>query len=209
MDKPEISFDEIAQEIFYPIYEEIANSVIEITNVNSGRLLDVGCGGGHVGFAVMDKGNFDSCTFADINEQTTQLIKKRGEERGFANKVTSVITDVHNLPFDDNSFDLVVSRGSMPFWDDQIKAFSEIYRVLDENGCAFIGCGLGSCKLQKQIKDEMKSRGLYGNMTKVKENSKALTNEEYQDFFKKIGCEYTIIDDEENGRWFVYKKIKK
>ncbi|MEG1447811.1 MAG: class I SAM-dependent methyltransferase [Oscillospiraceae bacterium] len=208
MDKSEITFDEIAEKIFYPIYEEIANSVINKTKIKSGKLLDIGCGGGHVGFAVLEKGNFDSCTFADINPKSQELVTKRGEGRGLSEKISFVVADVHQLPFGDNQFDLVVSRGSIPFWDDQIKAFSEIYRVLAVNGCAYVGCGLGNSKLQKEIKDKMKERGLLNNMKKVKENSKALSNDEYEKFFKEIGCEYSIIDDDENGRWFVFKKLK-
>jgi hypothetical protein len=38
---------------------------------------------------------------------------------------------------------LVVSRGSLWFWDDQVKGPQEIYRVLKPGGVAFVGGGLG------------------------------------------------------------------
>ena len=51
--------------------------------------------------------------------------------------------DVHALPFRDNSFDLVISRGSIFFWRDQSTALREIVRVLKPGGYAFIGGGYG------------------------------------------------------------------
>jgi len=48
------------------------------------------------------------------------------------------------MPFPDNSVDLVVSHGSIFFWDDQVKGLQEIYRVLRPGGRAMIGGGAGS-----------------------------------------------------------------
>jgi len=48
------------------------------------------------------------------------------------------------MPFPDNSVDLVVSHGSIFFWDDQVKGLQEVYRVLRPGGKAMIGGGVGS-----------------------------------------------------------------
>ena len=53
-----------------------------------------------------------------------------------------MLNDAESMPFEDNFADLIVSRGSMFFWNDQTKVFKEIYRVLKPNGMAYIGCGL-------------------------------------------------------------------
>jgi len=75
-------------------------------------------------------------------------------------RISAIQADVHNLPFRPDSLNLIVSRGSIPFWKDRIKAFKEIYRVLAANGVAFIGGGLPKNlpeklrkNLEKRIKD--------------------------------------------------------
>ena len=47
------------------------------------------------------------------------------------------------MPFADKSFELVVSRGSFPFWEDKVGGFREVYRVLKPGGIGFIGGGFG------------------------------------------------------------------
>ena len=46
---PDFEFDDIAENIFLPIYEVIATDLLEETGVVSGQMLDIGCGGGHLG----------------------------------------------------------------------------------------------------------------------------------------------------------------
>ena len=207
MEEKEMSYDEIAENIYFPVFPELADLIISETGIKEGKLLDVGCGGGHVGFAVMDKGSFDDCTFVDIKNETREQVLDRSIKRGYEGKARHVVSSVEELPFEKESFDLAVSRGSMPFWEDQRKAFGEIFRVIKKGGYMFIGCGLGSPAIRSKIKAKMQELGYYKNIQRVKENSKALSNEEYMEFFKDKPCELKIIDNEEQGRWFIIKKL--
>lgn len=47
--------------------------------------------------------------------------------------------DIHDLRFDEGSFDLVAGVGPVLVWGDQAKAMQEIYRVLDEGGAGYVG----------------------------------------------------------------------
>ena len=47
--------------------------------------------------------------------------------------------DVGNLPFEDNSFDIILSMNGIHAFPDKDKAFNEINRVLKKGGY-FIGC---------------------------------------------------------------------
>jgi SAM-dependent methyltransferase len=62
-------------------------------------------------------------------EQVERLVM----ERGIQNVVTRQ-GDVENLPFDDASFDTVVSRYSAHHWPNPAKALSEFRRVLKPDG---------------------------------------------------------------------------
>ena len=65
MKHPDYDYDEIADNIFFPIYDRIAEQIIDATDVRNGKMLDIGCGGGHLGFAVMEKTELEGY-FADI-----------------------------------------------------------------------------------------------------------------------------------------------
>ena len=68
-----------------------------------------------------------------------------------ATKVTGLRGQAEQITFADNSIDLVVSRGSVFFWEDMEKGISEVYRVLRPGGWAYIGGGFGT----KEILDEV------------------------------------------------------
>ena len=46
-----------------------------------------------------------------------------------------------DMPLEDGSVNFLVSRGSIPFWEDHVAAFREIFRVLSPGGAALVGCG--------------------------------------------------------------------
>jgi SAM-dependent methyltransferase len=58
--------------------------------------------------------------------------------------VVCVVARAEQLPLVDNYLDLVVSRGSIFFWDDPARGIREVHRVLRPGGCAMIGGGCGS-----------------------------------------------------------------
>ena len=194
-------YDKIAEGIFGPIYRDIAKVIIERTGVEKGDLLDLGCGGGHLGFAMDELGDY-TLNFSDIRDEALNIAKSRADEKGI--DASYIQSDVHELKMDDNSFDIVVSRGSMPFWEDQVKAFSEIYRVLRPGAWAYIGGGLGGAEHQERIRQIQKENG--GPDCFDRSKSKALSTESYINMFKKWGADYKIVENKDEGRWFMFRK---
>lgn len=52
--------------------------------------------------------------------------------------LADVKMDIHEMPFDDNSFDVVICNHVLEHVEDDIKALSEIYRVLKNGGWAIL-----------------------------------------------------------------------
>lgn len=204
MDERAYDYDIIADHIFAPIYPDIARAIVERTGIRAGRLLDVGCGAGHMGFAVMDLGDF-TADFCDISPRAVELARQRVPERGYAGAVTVHIADVHALPFPDRSFDLIISRGSIPFWDNQAKAITELYRVLKPAGLAYIGGGLGGKAHIERIR-KLADEKAFGFRTRSGGNSKWLSREEYIALFEQLGCSYQMIQNPDEGRWLIFGK---
>ncbi len=78
---------------------------------------------------------------ADINPHFFPYFYKQAQQRGYGHRVSAVFADACALPFRDNYADIIVSRGSFPFWQDKRRAFGEIYRVLKPGAVAYIGRG--------------------------------------------------------------------
>jgi ubiquinone/menaquinone biosynthesis C-methylase UbiE len=97
------------------------------------RLLDLGCGGGHVTFAVAP--HVCEVVAYDLAPAMLDVVAGAARERGFAN-VTTQQGVAENLPFADVSFDMVMSRYSAHHWRDFSAGLDEAARVLKPGGIA-------------------------------------------------------------------------
>lgn len=197
-------FDKIAQEVFFPIYAVIAEDIKKATGKIEGHLLDLGCGGGHLGLSVL-KATRMTAALVDRNPDAAAIAEKRAYEWGLAARTKVIVGDVQELPLKDASIDLAVSRGSVGFWEDEGKAFSEIYRVLAPGGMTYIGCGFGSNELKTVIFKKMKALN-----PGWPENLKGITNGyeagDYDKLLSRLGYKHEIIDDDAKGMWIIVRK---
>jgi ubiquinone/menaquinone biosynthesis C-methylase UbiE len=97
------------------------------------RLLDLGCGGGHVTFAVAP--HMREVVAYDLAPEMLDVVVRAARERGLAN-VTTQQGVAERLPFADASFDLVMSRYSAHHWGDFSAGLAEAARVLAPGGVA-------------------------------------------------------------------------
>lgn len=97
------------------------------------RLLDLGCGGGHVSFtAAPFCGQVTAC---DLSDGMLDAVAAEAGRRGLANIATRQGSAEH-LPFEDESFDMVVSRYSAHHWRSVAAGLGEARRVLKPRGRA-------------------------------------------------------------------------
>ena len=111
--------------------EDLAAMARIVAGASHARVLDLGCGGGHVSYAVAPQ--VHAVTAYDLSREMLDAVAAEAERRG----LTTIVTrqgSVEALPFADQSFDFVLSRYSAHHWADVPAALSEARRVLRPEG---------------------------------------------------------------------------
>ena len=98
------------------------------------RVLDVGSGAGTDSLvAAQMVGPDGHVTGIDMTPEMLAKARRAAAEMGATN-VEFVEADAERLPFDDESFDVVISNGVIDLIPDKDAVFSELYRVLAPGG---------------------------------------------------------------------------
>ncbi len=199
-------YDDIAEHIFKSIYGVIAEQIVARTRVHSGNLVDIGCGGGHLGFAVLQRTQLEGY-FIDIQPAAAAVCEERATALGLAHRAHITTGDVHALPYPDGFAHLIISRGSMGFWGEYEIAFAEIGRVLAHGGRTYIGSGLGNRETRLAINEKMRARDPDWPHS-IRRRQTHLPTEELRRIIAQTAptCELTVIESEDEGRWFLLSK---
>jgi len=93
------------------------------------RILDIGCGGGSTTLlAARRVGPTGSCVGVDISGPLIAVAQEKALSSGLGN-VTFVHADAQTHPFEPNTFDAVISRFGVMFFEDPVAAFANIRRA--------------------------------------------------------------------------------
>lgn len=101
------------------------------------KILDIGCGNGQLWLKNHNKIHSGlNIILGDLQEEMLNCAKRNLEN--FSHNFTYQIADVQDLPYSDDSFDIVIANHMMYHVQDINKGLSEIYRVLKKNGHVYM-----------------------------------------------------------------------
>ena len=191
--------DETSRTSFKEVYPLISHQIIGRCGIKEGICIDIGSGPGALAIAISKVTDLNIYSL-DIEEEMNKIAKKNIIDEKLHRRIFPVNGNVHKLPFTDDFADLIISRGSMFFWEDKETSFKEIYRVLKPGGWAYIGGGFGSKTLKNKIKQSTNnSRKEHNNIPKIsiKKLELTLNNSPIKN--------YQILNDN-SGLWVLFKK---
>ena len=128
-----IEFFEEVERLRYQI-QPFMRDLARFDGFRGKQLLEVGCGVGTDSLQFARGGAH--VTSVDLTPASVELTKRNFARAGLA--VEARVADAENLPFGDNTFDVVYSFGVLHHTPNTAKAIHEVYRVLKPGGKAII-----------------------------------------------------------------------
>ncbi|NLM17160.1 MAG: class I SAM-dependent methyltransferase [Candidatus Riflebacteria bacterium] len=194
-------YEKFAEEVLKPIFPWLVRDLMNRGgfSIKGKRVLDLGCGPGHISEALL-RHDPELVVGLDISEDMLQRAAKR------AKGAIMIEGDACSLPFIAETFDAVISRGSLFFWADLEAALKGVFKALKPGGIAFMGGGYGLSTPDSVIQEIERRFGL-----NQKKDIPKVSPEELKKLAQKISGtngEADIASAKGRGFWLVWKKFK-
>ena len=118
-----------AQELLDQMFKPLEDLLVEAVFAGSGRqVLDVGCGTGSTTLAVARLlGAKGSCIGIDISDPMLTAARARAGREG--TPASFIRANAQDYAFEPASFDMIISRFGVMFFDDSVRAFANLRRA--------------------------------------------------------------------------------
>jgi ubiquinone/menaquinone biosynthesis C-methylase UbiE len=131
-------------------YRRLADKTTSV--VQEGELLEIGPGPGYISIEIAKLLPKMEVIGLDISDTMIQIAKKNANEQALSERIEFRKGDASRMPFEDSSFDFVISSGSLHHWKKPAQVFNEIYRVL-KSDCRAMISDLRKDAPKEKIKD--------------------------------------------------------
>jgi len=113
-------------------------SVAKKWGIVTGKVLDLGTGTGLLAIALAKKIPDGEVIGLDLSDVALEVARKNLQEIEQPLRVSFEKGDAEDMPFEDGTFDLVVSSNTLHLIKNPVRMFNEIHRVLKSEGRFFL-----------------------------------------------------------------------
>jgi ubiquinone/menaquinone biosynthesis C-methylase UbiE len=103
-----------------------------------GRIIDVGCGSGATNLVLAGRFPHAEVVGIDLSNPLLELARDSAAKTTFRDRVTFKEADVHEIPYEDNAFDVAINTNMVHLVEQPLRMLDEIERVLVPGGHLFI-----------------------------------------------------------------------
>ena len=143
-------------------------SLLEIPQ--SGKILDVGCGGGYNVRRLLEKSAAAKVIGIDISEESVRKAKKINKDE-LGGRCEIIQGSAEKLPFEDEELELVTAFETVFFWKNIESSFSEIRRTLKSGGRLAVINNYGDPKIDWEKKVPCMTRHTAGEIKNLMEKA--------------------------------------
>ena len=186
-------------ETLHPGGFALTKRTAEIAALKPGmKVLDVSCGRGTQSiFYAKEYGA--EVTGLDLSEEMISVSYENAKNEGLEGKLTFKLGDSQDLPFEDNTFDVVINECAVGIPDDSQKVLDEMVRVAKNGGVIVIHESTWRKKLSDNEKEEFSER--YGTTP--------LEYDEWISMLQKAGVSEIITEFDKWSKPEMFWKIRK
>lgn len=111
------------------------NKVVKIVNEKNPKdILDIATGTGDLAISIAEKNKTAKVIGFDLSEGMLSYGRKKITKKGLDSNIKMIQGDAENMPFEDNTFDVVTVSFGVRNFENLEKGLIDIYRVLKPNG---------------------------------------------------------------------------
>ncbi len=138
LDMPELTMEELNESFRKRMweYKQFVKFLIKGVGIKDySKILEIGPGPGWITILLAKANPTLKITGLEISEDMIRVANENKENEGISDQIEFILGDAKNMSeIKDKTFDAVISHDSLHHWEDPIRVFNEIQRVLKENG---------------------------------------------------------------------------
>lgn len=119
------------------VWRKKAIQLIQKEQYNNPYILDIATGTADLAMEALAL-NPAKITGIDISEKMLEIASRKIKQKELDNRINLLLASAENLPFSNNTFDIITVGFGIRNTENLEKSLSEMYRVLKENGLAVI-----------------------------------------------------------------------
>jgi len=119
------------------LFQGFAESAVRM-GVTTGKVLDVGTGPGRIAIRIAKLNPAFSIDAIDLSKSMLSLAEQNAREQGIGDRIRFSLGDAKQIPFADQTFDLVVCHNMLHQLPDPLVTVREIDRVTKPDGAILI-----------------------------------------------------------------------
>jgi len=197
-------YDKISREHRIGEMQQQAKEITEYIK-DGDIVLEIAPGAGYLSIELSKLGNY-KITGMDISKSLVEICKRNAIKAGV--QINFQQGNVSNMPFQSNSFNIIVCVLAFKNFKEPIKALEEMHRVLKPNGLALIMDlnRKASLKATKKVAESMGLKGTSAFFAGAIQKSSAYSRNEFENFISMTAFKDYEIKDSDMGFSIYLKK---
>lgn len=182
------------------VYPFLASMIMDDFVRHSGRVLEIGPFSGGLSMELARSYPELEICITTWEPKVIEYLEKEIADAGLSDRIEVIKSGLDEFDFADENFDLIICRGALFFLNERL--LLESFRILAENGLAFIGGGYGK-KTPQPIIDAIHEKS---HLLNQKLGKRWITKSNLENLLRETKLTGYSRIEEDGGLWLIISK---